>query len=325
MSANIDTLIYVGEVPWHRQGKDLTDNVPTNPNELVAAAELTWEVADLPIFTEKHNSIKNYRCIYRTDNEEALGLVNCATPYLVQNRDMFNAVEYLMQDDISVETAASLDHGRTVFGCFKMKQTYKLIDDEIDHYFIIVNDHLKVDGKITVLNSPVRVVCQNTLSEALNNNLYKLRVPISANDKAFNNSMATRIYESAGTAITALSARADEMIAKKVDDSYTDKLMDVLFPYHLVDGMPEATPANDKIAIIRDTFLSSCLHADNLANYQGTQWAIFNALTDFTQHYYKKLDHAYDINQRMKLVPGLLAATETNKVVQFLKIRDKIA
>lgn len=324
MAANIDTMIYVGETPWHRQGRDLTLDPPKSSSEIVAAAELGWRVNSTPMYTALHNSVPSWNAIYREDNNEILGVINKARPIIVQNTDSFNAVNNLIGKELDVETAASLGRGETVFGCFKIREQYRILDDDIDHYFVIVNDHLRPDGKVTILNTPIRVVCQNTLSEALNTNIYKLRVPISA-DTQINSHLAVNLIETVGTAIDSLQKKAEDMVSKKIDKVYMDKLLDVLFPYQLVDGAPLPTKANETVSIVRETFVNQCMGADNLNNYRGTQWQIFNALTDFQQHFHKSADKAYDINHRMSLVPGIKSATETSKVVQFLKIADKLA
>lgn len=324
MSANIDTMLYVGDTPWHGKGVDLTLDPPKSAQDIIRCAKLGWNVDYIKMTTELHGDVPNFHAIYRTDTQDILGVVNKARPRIVQNTDMFNAVDHMIGNQLDVETAASLGIGETVFGCFKIREQYRLLDDDVDHFFVIVNDHLKVDGKVTVLNTPVRVVCQNTLSEALSNSLYKLRIPISA-DSTVNASLATNLIESVDSAITALQTRAEYMVGQKIDKKYVDKLMDVLFPFHVVDGERLLNPANERIAMTRDTFISNCMGADNLGNYRGTQWQVFNALTDFTQHYHKSANKAYDINYRMQALPGIGQSAETSKVIQFLKIADKLA
>lgn len=324
MAANIDTMLYVGETPWHGLGKDMTLDPPKTAAEIIAGAELGWTTNYAKMRTDVHGDVPGWNAIYREDNNEILGVIHKTKPVLVQNTDTFNAVENMIGKQLDVETAASLGRGETVFGCFKIREQYRLLDDDLDHYFVIVNDHLKADGKVTVLNTPVRVVCQNTLSEALNTSLYKLRVPITA-DSTINSQLALNLINSVDSAITSLQKKAETMVMKKVDHSYMDKLLDILFPYQLADGQPLPTKANENNSIIRETFLTQCMDADNLANYRGTQWQVFNALTDFTQHYHKSADKAYDISYRMGALPGVKAAAETSKVVTFLKVADKLA
>ena len=323
MSANIDSMLYVGEVPWHGMGRQY-DIAPKSSEEIIQGGGLDWSVGAIPMITDIHNHVENYHAIYRQDNMVVLGAVNKANPVLVQNSDTFAAVDHLLGSDLQVETAASLGKGEVVFGCFKIAERYKLLDDDIDHYFVIMNEHLKPDGKVTVLNTPVRVVCQNTLSYALNKNLYILRVPIST-VQSINETVASKLFVSVDNALGDLRKKAEKMVSTKIDRTYVDRILDELFPYSNPDD-PDSMfkKQNEIISQIRATFLQQCMGADNLANYRGTQWQLFNACSDFDTHFYKSMTKAYDVNHRMKRLPGIGDMTGS-KTITFLKIADKLA
>lgn len=321
MSANIDTMMYVGETPWHNLGAHY-ETAPTSSEEIISGAHLDWTVNSAKMKTDLHGDVPNYHAIYREDTDDILGVVDAASPKLVQNSATFNAFDKMLGKDLDVETAASLGKGEKVFGCFKIHERFKVLDDDIDHYFVVFNDHLKVDGKVTILNTPVRVVCQNTLSHALNNNFYKLRIPVST-DSGVNATNASRLLQSVQNAIEYLKASAESMVKAKISREYVDKLLDELFPYIETSGPSMHDAANESVNSLRNAFLG-CMGVDNLNNYRGTQYQVFNALTDFTQHHFKKLEKAYDINHRMKLLPGMGADSESSKVSKFLKIKDKL-
>lgn len=326
MSANIDSMMYVGETPWHGLGHRY-EVAPSTPQEIITAAELGWEVADKPMITDIHDRVLNYHAIYRTDDNSILGVVNKNNILHVQNTDTFNAFSDILGKEVTVDTAAGLDRGVTVFGCFKIADQYKVLDDEVDHYFVVLNEHLKCDGKITVLNTPVRVVCQNTLSAALNNYTAKIRIPFST-DKNVNAELARKIIGSAGTAIEYLGKKAEEMVAEKVSREYVNKLLDELFPYIEVKEGETSTHdrANEKVEIMRDTFVNDCLGADNLANYRGTKYQVMNAVLDFSQHYYTNADKSYDLKYRMGTVLGSADSTQPIGLTQkFLKVQNKLA
>lgn len=323
MSAGIDTMMYVGETPWHNLGHKY-EVAPRTSEEIIRAASLDWTVNTAKMYTAEHGDVLNYHAIYREDNNAILGVVNTHYPKLVQNVESFKAFESILGNEVEVDTAASLGRGERVFGCFKISQGYKLIDDDIDHYLVVINDHLKTDGKVTLLNTPIRVVCQNTLSHALNNNSYKVRVPIYG-DSGANAEIARKVIEGAGSCIKELDKKANNMLSQKVNRDYIEKLLDELFPYIKADGDTTHSKANDIADMMRETFLSECMGADNLGNYRGTQYQIFNALTDFSQHYFKNIDKAYDLNYRMGLLPGMGATDNpSNLVSKFLKIKDKL-
>lgn len=316
-------MLYVKETPW----KGLGTQYPTQPEnmaDMVKKAKLDWEVSYLPMSTERTERVLGYHAIYREDTKDLLGVVNKVRPILVQNAVMFNAFDYLLGESVDVETASSFDGGQTVFGSFKVREQYKLLDDDIDHYFVVVNDHLKPDGKVSVLNTPVRVVCQNTLELALHKNYYCLRVPVGL-DESVNRSVSASVLQSVGDAIINLQKRAEDLVMKKTSEVYTEKVMDELFPFIKVDGESIYNKTNENIEIMRETFKNECLDADNLNNYRGTQWQWINALADYTQHWYKKADHAYDLGYRMKKLTGVGVPSEPNLLVKYLKISDKIS
>lgn len=322
MSANIDTMMYVGEVPWHGLGTRY-ETPPKTSKEIIEGAKLDWKVNAAPMKTDLHGDIANYHAIYREDNQEVLGVANRAYPKLVQNAETFTTFDQLIGESLDVETAASLGRGETVFGCFKIRNSYKVMDDETEHYFVVMNDHLKVDGKVTILNTPVRVVCQNTLSAALNNNVYKLRIPVT-DDYNVNVTLADKLFASIDRATSNLQIQAEKMCSQKIDRTYVERVLDELFPYIQVEGESTYSKANENTQVIRDTFISQCMGADNLANYRGTTYQIFNALTDFEQHYFKKVEKSYDLNYRMKMLPGVGVESEPSKVTKFLRIKDKL-
>ena len=325
MAANIDSMVYVGETPWHGLGHKY-DTVPATPQEIILAAKMNWEVDDMRMKTDLHDRVLNYHAIYRKDNNDVLGVVNKAQIVHTQNIDTFNAFTDIIGKEVSVETSASLDRGCTIFGCFKINSGYKVLDDDVDHYFVVVNDHLKCDGKVTILNTPVRVVCQNTLNAALDNNSAKIRIPITA-DANVNAELARKIIGSAGTAIDKLGKKAEDMVKQKISKDYIDKLLDEMFPYiEVKDGeMSTHDKANERVEMMRDTFVSDCLDADNLGNYRGTQYQVFQGIIDFAQHYYLNADKSYDLKYRMGTVLGSTDSTQPIGLTQkFLKIQKKL-
>lgn len=317
-------MLYVKEVPWKGLGTQYQTQ-PTSGEELVEKAKLNWEVSYLPMSTERNPQVLNYNALYREDTRDLLGVVNKRNPQIVQNAEMFNAFDYLLGSAVDIETASSFDGGINVFGSFKIHEQYKLFDDDIDHYFVVVNDHLKPDGKVAVLNTPVRVICQNTLELAMHKNFYHLRLPVGG-DAGINRSVSQTIISSAGDAIMNLQKRSEELYKKKVDLNYVDKVITELFPFPKVDDDTILhTKQMENVEMLRDTFKTECLDADNLNNYRYTQYWILNALADFDQHYIRNAEKAYDLGYRMKKLSGVGTPSEPSKVVKFLQIADKIA
>lgn len=324
MSASIDTMLYVNQVPWHGLGVHY-EEAPKSSRQIIESAKLGWTVAADPMYTEHHGKIAGYHTIYREDNNDVLGVVKQNRIQIVQNSDTFNAFNEMIDHSVDFETAASLSGGQTVFGCFKIRSDYTILDDSIEHYFVVMNDHLRPDGKVTVLNTPIRVVCQNTLAAALSNNNYKLRIPVTA-DVGINRDLMDKLLVSVDSAITDLRKKCEKMATQKISRESVETLLDELFPRVGNPDDPDSlfSKANQRVEMLRSTFITDCMGADNLGNFRGTAYQVFNALTDFSQHFFQNVDKGYDLDYRMKLLPGLASDTPAALVTKFLRMKDRL-
>lgn len=324
MAANIDTMLYVGEKPWHQLGAQYTSADLTCTEDIIKGAQMDWTVGIEKMKADGLGDIPNYHAVYREDNQAILGVVNRARPELVQNIDAFKSFEELLNKEVSVETAASLGHGEHIFGCFKINEGYTLMDDAIDHYFVVLNEHDKSDGKVTILNTPIRVVCQNTLASALSTAVYKLRVAVT-NNAAYNAEMARRIIAGGNIAQNQLESKAMKLYNKKISRDHVEALLDELFPMTVTEDPNSLyTKANQTMEMKRETFLEQCMGRDDLGNFRGTQYQVYQALVDYEQHYYSQLDKSYDLSYRMGSLPCLAADSSRILSGKYLKIKDKI-
>lgn len=319
----MDTYLYVHETPWHNLGWQPKDDAPSTSDEIIERAGMNWEVDSIPCKTELHDSVLNYHAIYRKDTNSILGVVNKARPDIVQNIDTFRTFESMMGGELTLDTAACINKGSMVFGSFRINETYKVADDDVEHYLVVVNDHLKPDGKVAIMNTPIRVVCQNALSHALSASFYSMRVPIS-DIAEINVDMAHKVLDRAGLAIVDLQDNAESMLSLKIDRSSVDRMLDELFPMIKVEGETLINKTNENMELARHDFVENCLGADNLSNYRGTFYQMYNAVADWSQHYYKKADNGYDLNYRMKTLPGFAADGPSAMVSKLMKMKNKL-
>lgn len=323
MAANIDTMMYVGEKAWHNLGTQYQSQDLTCTGDIIKAAQMDWGVGIEKMKADGLGEIPNYHAVYREDNNYVLGVVNRFRPELVQNIDALRSFESILNREVEIETAASLGHGENIFACFKINEGYTVLDDAIDHYFVVMNDHTKSDGKVTILNTPIRVVCQNTLATALATSIYKTRVAVTDND-AFNAEIARKIIEGSTLSQDNLEKRGKKLYDKKISRDHVEAMLDELFPLTVSQGNDSLySKANEVVEMKRDTFLSECMGRDDLGNYRGTQYQIYQALVDYEQHYYAKLDKSYDLNYRMGSLPGVGDGSRILSA-KYLKIKDKL-
>lgn len=315
--------VKIREVPWKNMGKHF-DSLPVTSEDIVNQSDLNWEVGAAKMFTELHQSVPYYHAIYRTDTNDILGVANYGNPQLVQNARTFNMIEPLAGNKIDIETAGSFNGGKDVFGCFKVRDSFKILDDDIQPYFLVYNDHLKVDRKVTVLFTPIRVVCQNTLTAALGQTTMKFRVWVSDDDYT-NQEIARSIFDNMAVAHDRLTGRMEYFASKQIDKITVEKVLDEFYPFERDEtGSVLMNRKNDNVQAIRDMITEDCMEADDLQNYKGTFFQLFNGFADFSQHYYKNLDNSYDINYRMRLIPTLGTGTEADKLIKLNKMAKEL-
>lgn len=318
--------IYVGESPWGKLGTLYEESKPRTSQEIIKAADLDWKVGATKMYTQFHQQVDRWHCIYREDEvKSVIGAVNVAYPKLIQNDDTFKLIESMLGNKIEIETCGHVNGNEKVFGCFKVMDQFKLFDDDIDQYLVVLNEHLKVDGKITILYTPIRIVCQNTLAYALNNNVFKVRVAVSP-DVQINQQMCYSINDQIAIASSQLEGKSSKYRKVRIGRDEVEHFLDDMFPI-MEDTTGSHAKANEQQEIARETFLQECMNRPDLNNYRGTGYQLFQASMDFFQHYKTSSDKVYDLSYRMSLLPGQgsdPANTSMKKTITYLnKLAEK--
>ena len=155
MPANVETMFYVRETPWHGLGINVDEALETE--EALKVAGLDWTVNQTKIFTNENMLIPNYKANVRSTDGKILGVVTDRYK-VVQNNEAFSFTDSLLGQGVRYETAGSLQEGKKVWLLAKMPEKFKILDDEITPYLVFFNSH-DGSGAIKVAMTPVRVVC----------------------------------------------------------------------------------------------------------------------------------------------------------------------
>lgn len=182
---NTHSMFSVKEKPWHGLGQ-IVDNALTS-DEAIKAANLDFKVTKLANYA-RYDGVElatpSYSTI-RTDKPLVLGSVG-KDYTVVQNQDAFTFFDSIVGEGKAIfQTAGVLGNGEQIFITAKLPKTIVLNNvDEIEQYLVLSNSH---DGSrsIEVLFTPIRVVCNNTLTAALRmaNNRIKIRHTATVHDK----------------------------------------------------------------------------------------------------------------------------------------------
>lgn len=175
MAHLIESMFYVGEVPWHGLGVDATNTKIQTSKQALELAGLDWKVSKDPLFHKVNDQIleiKNQYVNVRSSDGSALGIVG-ENYTILQNESAFQVLDSLLAEGLTFETGGSIKSGKEVFALMKLPQIVIGQDDVTNNYILLSNSH---DGSkaISFGLTQVRVVCNNTLTMALNSGASKL-------------------------------------------------------------------------------------------------------------------------------------------------------
>lgn len=294
MSHEIESMFSVGELPWHGLGHVL-DTAPSCAEALVLAG-LNWQVGLRPLATTAMDggvsvAVESHRAVMRMDTGAVLGVVGeDFRPF--GNADAFAFFEPLVSERlISLETAGSLRGGRRVWIMARLMSASPVdvvADDPIEPYVLLCHGH---DGSLAlrVGFNPVRVVCANTLSMALDEGaaLFVLRHTsgLTTGLASIRAAMAEqiRIFEGSREAWQFLATRR----CSAADfDAY---VLRVVGPLAVGEGDSEVSkgapsPAAGKRILERVRPLLEGGAGNDLPGVRGTWWAAYNAITQWLTH-----------------------------------------
>ena len=163
MAANVETMFYVRETPWHGLGTRVME-APSSEDALELAG-LNWKVRQEPIYTDNNLLIPGYKANVRDLDDKVLGVVTDRYK-VVQNDEAFAFADGLLGEGVRYETAGALLDGRKVWILARMPREFIINGEQISPYLVFSNTH-DGSGAIKVAVTPIRVVCNNTLNLAL--------------------------------------------------------------------------------------------------------------------------------------------------------------
>lgn len=275
MPANVESMFYVRETPWHGLGTKVME--ASDSEGALIAAGLNWNVIQEPIFTGENEPIRGYKANIRDSDRRVLGVVTDRYK-VIQNQEAFAFTDELLGQGVRYETAGSLQDGKKVWLLAHMPHEYIISGERISPYLLFSNTH-DGSGAIKVALTPIRVVCNNTLNLALSTakrswsmvHTGDIRSKMQeARDTLF---MAERYMDELGKEFEALRL-------KKLPDQKVMEYIEVLLPVE--DG---STPQQIKnIERLREDMKIRYFDAPDLQDTGKNAYRFINAVSDFATH-----------------------------------------
>jgi phage/plasmid-like protein (TIGR03299 family) len=284
MSHLVETMAHVGAAPWHRLGNVLP---PRQPLEVWAdKAGMAWEILQAPVLyqpgTDESSDTRAFdgqRVLYRSDTKAPLSVVG-GRYQVVQPRGVLEFYRDLSEvAGYELETAGVLKGGRKFWALARMgKEAVLKGNDVVKGYILLATS---CDGTLATTATPttVRVVCNNTLTMALDGASGAVRVPHST---AFDPALVKRQMGIAVSHFDGFMYRMKKLSERKVQaQEVSTFLQKVLNPLQSDAGNP---PGNERALKRVLSLFEAQGQGAELSAAQGTAWGLLNSVTEYVDH-----------------------------------------
>jgi phage/plasmid-like protein (TIGR03299 family) len=268
-------------LPWHGLGTPV--NGCQTWREAIERARMNWTVSKRQLSIEINGvyQLVDAYGIFRDDNNVLLGSVgNQYTP--IQNVQAFDFVDSLLEsaDGAHYDTAGVLFNGERIFVSATIPYSIapdRAPDDKSHCYLMFETSH---DGSLsaTAKLTTVRVVCNNTLSMALNQKGFgtlKVRHSTGGHEKL---EKAKTLMTGVTQSVETLKEKFNKLANRKIDKTHTTAIMNKLFGKEWKDS----TQKRNQVERIATLFDSN----DNNAfpETKGSAYSMLQSITNWVDH-----------------------------------------
>lgn len=298
MAHQLQSMAYQGEAPWHQLGNNLPAHQPIDV--WADKAGMNWQICSTPVrfMAEQVGSLGSIQTfdelqvLYRSDTKRALSVVSDRYQ-VVQPREVLEFYRDLIEiSGYELETAGVLREGRKFWALAKTgKEAALKGGDLVKGYLLLATS---CDGSLATTATPttIRVVCNNTLTMALQGALGAIKVP---HRKTFD---AHSVKAQLGIAVTQWDSfmyRMRTLAERKVKSHEAMKyLLDVMCQPE-DSGAPSSSKglANERALKRVQALYEGAGHGAELQSAKGTAWGLLNAVTEFVDHERRARSSAY--------------------------------
>ena len=331
MSSNIETCFLYQKPAWHGLGNVLTEA----PNSTVAMemGGMKWLAKFVPLEAcipadfsgatmgvEVRKKIPHQFAVVRDIDLRVLSTVS--DDYrIVQNHEAFAFTDELLGGGgVKYETGGVLispyNGSCKTWILARSDQDFVVAGDKIAPYVCFVNSF---DGKSSMIAAMVttRVVCQNTLTMALGGASRTCYIEHTG-DIQSKVKEAQRVLGLIEDYVAGFPEAAEALIARNLYADEVKKFLDDLFPAPL---QGDTQKRMENRTFMKDLVLNRYEKTDNLAQFRGTAWALYNATVDVVNHAdpFRKTQN-WQANRFMRIVDGHGITQKAQALLMEMKV-----
>lgn len=302
-------MAYAGDVPWHGLGVQVSNDL--TPAQMQEKAGLNWTVGKEDLVTASGIKIKGRQALIRVNDSKFLDVVGDDwNP--IQNAEAFEFFsEYVLAGDMEMNTAGSLKGGRNVWALAKVKESFTILGkDQVDSFLLFSNPH-QYGKAIDIRFTPIRVVCNNTLTMSLNG---KSTNQVKLNHRTrFNADEVKQTLGIAHAKFAKYKEMAEFLASKKTSAESLIQYFNEVFPHTYNKDKSDSVKTDEDLTKNARAALAAIATQPGADLGAGTWWSAFNAVTYHTDHVMGRTADArmesawFGINQSRKVRAADLA------------------
>jgi len=283
MAHNLNTangktsMMYVGEVPWHKLGTKLEN--PATATEAIQAAGLDFRVVKKTLRTTTPElSVVGHYATVRTDNLQVLGVVGSRYEP-IQNRDAFTTFDALVGEGEAIyHTAGVLGKGERIWILAKLPDYIRVNGNDLVEKFLLLTNSHDGSGPVRVKLTPIRVVCANTLTVALDGREQEVRIRHTAQAEV-RLKQAHEILGLTNNLYGELDQIFNGMSKKMMTQTMLSDFLKKIFPD------PPDKERSTRMTMVREKVVELTENGIGAEMAKGTLWGAYNAVTELIDHY----------------------------------------
>ena len=286
-----------GEKAWHGLGQYVSEAMTSE--QAIELGGLNYTVEKRPLYApgwagtmvEAEGHYGNVR----TDTNEILGIVK-GRYRIVQNKDAFGFFDTIIDKGEAIfETAGALGKGERIFVTAKLPEDMWVRGERVEKYIMLTNSH---DGTSTIIAgfTPIRVVCNNTLTAALK----KLDNKVSISHTASAESRlkeASRVMGIASKYMDEVNMTFESMTTRKLSDLEMKYFIETVMKTSMKEDKSDKEASTRMKNLVDQVYSFAITHPTQTteAAYR-TLWGAYNGISG----YYNFLKDYKNADQKMK-------------------------
>ena len=275
-------MAYAGQKPWHSLGQELTPgaSIETWTQE----AGLGYTVLESPVLyrTPSVTDLQawpNRKVLHRSDTGAPLAVVSDGYR-VVQPSEIMGFFGKLADiGGFELETAGALSDGRRIWALARVNDGANIVDGDLVRAYILLGT--SYDGTMATVGkfTNIRVVCNNTIVQALGHEGHTVRV---LHSERFDPDAVRLELGIVADQWERFLVGARKLATVPMDNVQADEFVQALLkPYH--SGRLELNETKGYRRIM-DLFANRKAIGSDIPGVAGTRWGMLNAVTELVDH-----------------------------------------